>query len=50
VGVHLCGIVGQLGVQVPSLDRHSYTRLVAAILPFDSSESWALPKCSGLHL
>jgi hypothetical protein len=82
--VHLCHIVGQLGVQVTAVDRHSFARLramdcgqravaelavwfgafsplfsfeplrgdranIAAILPFDSGATWALPKCSHLQ-
>jgi hypothetical protein len=85
VDIHLCGIVGQIGIQLTATERHSHARLVAsesgrraledvslwlaafsplfsveplrrdrvniaAVLPFDASSPWALPKCSALHV
>ena len=85
VDIHLCGIAGQIGIQLTAADRHSHSRLmasesgrrgleelslwlaafspvfsieprrrdrvnIAAVLPFDTSAPWAVPKCSALHV
>jgi hypothetical protein len=85
VDIHLCGIVGQIGIQLTAPDRHSHSRLIAsepgrraleelslwlaafsplfsieplrrdrvniaAVLPFDASAPWAVPKCRALHV